>query len=213
MLFFSSKSLSYSPLLLLHLFSTKCQSNSERVRCVLSESPNMWHPHSAAFEGLSLACYVPMIWSRYSQSEYSCSPFHSALSTQATILFFPPVKTLCVVHGSLCLQVFGAASFSFLPSDACSELLSLARTLSKTTQCCFFSTILHFFKKNSFFFLYVNYIPTIFCSHWQTTRVETRTLFISVLRPGNNKWPFIYSFHKAWGDTKGVVYSRTLYKA
>lgn len=38
-LFFFSQSLSYSPLLLLHLFSMKCQSNSERVGCVLSESP------------------------------------------------------------------------------------------------------------------------------------------------------------------------------
>lgn len=56
-------------------------------------------------------------WSdrRYSQSQCSCSPFQSAPTTQATILFFPPVKTLCLGHGSLCLEVFGATSLLFSP--------------------------------------------------------------------------------------------------
>lgn len=46
--FFPSQSLSYSPLLLLHLSSTKCQSNSERVGCVLSESPT-WVTHTQTY--------------------------------------------------------------------------------------------------------------------------------------------------------------------
>lgn len=77
-LFFFSQSLSDSPLLLLHLFSMKCQSNSEGVGCVLSEFANMCHLHSGICEGFSLACYVPTIWSRYSQSQCSC-PLSSLL--------------------------------------------------------------------------------------------------------------------------------------